>query len=41
MTAETFVRTHRDDWQRLDELVSKAQAGRLSSLEDDELHEYW
>lgn len=39
MNAEQFVRTHRESWQRLDELVSKAQKGRLSSLSDDELHE--
>lgn len=39
MNAEQFVRTHREGWQRLDELVSKTQKGRLSSLSDDELHE--
>jgi uncharacterized membrane protein SpoIIM required for sporulation len=38
-TAEHFVRTHRAAWQRLDELVSKAEKGRLPSLSDDELHE--
>jgi uncharacterized membrane protein SpoIIM required for sporulation len=39
MNAEQFVRTHRGDWERLDELVNKTQKTRLSSLSDDELHE--
>lgn len=39
MTAEHFVQTHRAQWQRLDELVSRANKQKLSSLGDDELHE--
>jgi uncharacterized membrane protein SpoIIM required for sporulation len=39
MNAEQFVRTHRSDWERLDELVNKAQKTRLASLSDEELHE--
>jgi uncharacterized membrane protein SpoIIM required for sporulation len=39
MNAEQFVRTHRSDWERLDELVNKAQKARLAALSDDELHE--
>ena len=39
MTAQKFVVTHREDWQRLDELVGRAQKLRLTSLSDDELLE--
>ena len=39
MTAEHFVSTHRAQWQRLDELVSRAQKLKLSALSDAELHE--
>ncbi len=38
-SAERFVRTHREMWQRLSALVDKAQQSRLDSLSDDELHE--
>src|SRR5687768_2145892 len=38
-SAERFVRAHRVAWQRLNELVDKAQRSRLNSLNDDELHE--
>ena len=38
-SAERFVRTHRQMWQRLSELVNQAQKSRLHSLSDDELHE--
>ena len=38
-SAERFVRTHREMWQRLSALVDKAQKARLDSLSDDELHE--
>jgi uncharacterized membrane protein SpoIIM required for sporulation len=38
-TAEQFVAAHRARWQRLGELVDKAQRSRLGSLSDDELHE--
>jgi len=38
-SAERFVRTHRQMWQRLSDLVEKAQRTRLNSLSDDELHE--
>ncbi len=39
MTAEHFVSTHRAQWQRLDELVSRAHKLKLASLSDEELHE--
>ena len=39
MTAEHFVSTHREQWQRLDDLVSRAHAQKLSALSDSELHE--
>ena len=39
MTAEQFVRLHRAQWQRLDELVERAHKQKLGSLSDDELHE--
>lgn len=38
-TPESFVRSRREAWARLQELVDKAQNQRLSSLSDDELHE--
>lgn len=39
MRADRFVAAHRNDWVRLDELVSKTQRSRLASLSDKELHE--
>lgn len=39
MTAEHFVSTHRAQWQRLDELVSRAHQLKLAALSDEELHE--
>lgn len=39
MRAERFVAARRGDWQRLEELVDKAQRSRLTSLGDAELHE--
>jgi len=39
MKAEQFVAAHRAGWQRLNQLVDKAQRERLASLSDDELHE--
>jgi uncharacterized membrane protein SpoIIM required for sporulation len=38
-TPENFVRTRREAWSRLHDLVDKAQNSRLSSLSNDELHE--
>lgn len=38
-SAERFVHSHRHIWERLSDLVDKAQRERLSSLTDDELHE--
>jgi uncharacterized membrane protein SpoIIM required for sporulation len=38
-SAERFVLSHRHIWERLSELVDKAQRERLSSLSDAELHE--
>ncbi|RYG70196.1 hypothetical protein EON80_08370, partial [bacterium] len=38
-TPESFVRSRRDAWSRLHELVDKAQQSRLTSLSDEELHE--
>jgi uncharacterized membrane protein SpoIIM required for sporulation len=38
-SAERFVQSHRHIWERLSDLVDKAQGQRLSSLSDDELHE--
>jgi len=38
-SAERFVRTRRQMWQRLSALTDKAQSQRLQSLSDDELHE--
>jgi len=39
MTAEHFVNTHRAQWQRLDQLVSRANQLKLAALSDEELHE--
>ncbi|MBV9867472.1 MAG: stage II sporulation protein M [Abitibacteriaceae bacterium] len=39
MNAEQFVKAHRGDWHRLNELVQKTQQSRLNSLSDEELHE--
>lgn len=39
MRAEKFVEAHRHHWQRLNELVDKAQRQRLAALSEDELHE--
>lgn len=38
-SAERFVQSHRHIWERLSELVDKAQRERLSALSDAELHE--
>jgi uncharacterized membrane protein SpoIIM required for sporulation len=38
-TPESFVRSRREAWARLHELVDKAQNSRLTSLSDEELHE--
>jgi uncharacterized membrane protein SpoIIM required for sporulation len=38
-SAERFVRSHRQVWERLSELTDKAQNARLNALSDDELHE--
>ncbi|MDQ3814235.1 MAG: stage II sporulation protein M [Armatimonadota bacterium] len=38
-SAERFVAAHRVAWQRLNELVDKAQRTGLTALSDDELHE--
>ena len=38
-TPEQFVRARRDAWERLEDLVARAQSARLNSLSDDELHE--
>lgn len=38
-SAERFVHSHRQLWERLSTLVDKAQRERLSALTDDELHE--
>ena len=38
-TPEQFVRARRDAWERLEELVERAQGARLGALSNDELHE--
>lgn len=38
-TPEAFVRERREAWARLQELVDRAQKGRIGALSDDELHE--
>ncbi len=38
-TPEAFVRERREAWARLQELVDRAQKGRLGALSDAELHE--
>lgn len=38
-TPESFVRARREAWARLQELVDKSQASRLTALSDAELHE--
>ena len=38
-TPEQFVRARRDAWERLEDLVARAQSSRLHALSDDELHE--
>lgn len=38
-TPEQFVRSRREAWARLEDLVEKAQHDKLASLTDDEVHE--
>lgn len=38
-TPEQFVRARRDAWERLEDLVDRAQNARLNALSNDELHE--
>ena len=38
-TPEQFVRARRESWERLEDLVEKSSASRLSALTNDELHE--
>ncbi len=38
-TPEQFVRSRRDAWERLEDLVDRAQSARQNALSNDELHE--
>ena len=38
-TPEQFVRSRRDAWERLEDLVDRAQSARSNALSNDELHE--
>lgn len=38
-TPEQFVRARRDAWERLEDLVDRAQGAQVSALSNDELHE--
>ena len=38
-TPEQFVRARREAWERLEDLVGRAQNAQLNALSNDELHE--
>lgn len=40
MVAEDFINTKRSNWQRLEQLLGKAQSARLAALSAEELYEF-